>query len=96
MCHWCAAREQFFLAKKASLKSTPRIPGLREALLDAGDRAGTPACSKTESHGGGGLRSQERVLSLFLMVMFFGATKIIPIGLDVFLLWAVWTNAGPA
>ena len=32
------------------------------------------------------------VLSLFLMVMFFGATKIIPIAVDVFVLWAAWTN----
>ena len=32
------------------------------------------------------------VLSLFLMFMFFGATKLIPIALDVFVLWAAWTN----
>ena len=31
-------------------------------------------------------------LSLFLMVMFFGATKVIPMGLDLFVLWAAWTN----
>ncbi len=32
------------------------------------------------------------VLQLFLMVMFLGSTKLIPIGLDVFLLWAAWNN----
>lgn len=32
------------------------------------------------------------ILSLFLVFMFFGATKIIPIVLDVFVLWAAWTN----
>jgi hypothetical protein len=32
------------------------------------------------------------VLSLFLMVMFFGATKVIPIVLDAFVLWAAWTS----
>jgi len=31
-------------------------------------------------------------LSLFLMVMFLGATKVIPIALDLFVLWAAWTN----
>jgi hypothetical protein len=32
------------------------------------------------------------VLSLFLMVMFFGMTKVVPIVLDLFVLWAAWTN----
>jgi hypothetical protein len=34
-------------------------------------------------------------LSLFLMAMFFSAAKLIPIALDLFVLWAAWTNAGP-
>lgn len=34
------------------------------------------------------------VLSLFLMVMFFGATKVLPIALDVFVLWAAWKKLG--
>jgi hypothetical protein len=36
------------------------------------------------------------VLSLFLMAMFFGPTKLMPIALDVFVLWAAWTNRAPA
>jgi hypothetical protein len=36
------------------------------------------------------------ILSLFLMAMFFGPTKLIPIALDVFVLWAAWTNRAAA
>ncbi len=32
------------------------------------------------------------LISLFLMLMFFGPTKIIPIALDIFVLWAAWNN----
>jgi hypothetical protein len=35
-------------------------------------------------------------LSLFLMLMFFGPAKIIPIALDLFVLRASWTNRLPA
>jgi hypothetical protein len=35
-------------------------------------------------------------LSVFLMVMFLGATKLIPIVMDVFLLRAAWTSRGQA
>lgn len=35
-------------------------------------------------------------LSLFLMFMFFGETKVIPITLDLFVFWAAWTNWLPA
>ncbi len=35
-------------------------------------------------------------LSLFVMVMFFGPTKLIPIALDLFVLWTAWTTWGPA
>jgi hypothetical protein len=31
-------------------------------------------------------------LSLFLMIMFFSPTKLIPIVFDIFILWAAWTN----
>lgn len=31
-------------------------------------------------------------LSLFVMLMFFDAKKVLPIALDVFVLWAAWTN----
>ncbi len=34
-------------------------------------------------------------LSLFLMFMFFGPTKLIPIALDLFVLWAAWKNTVP-
>jgi hypothetical protein len=36
------------------------------------------------------------ILSLVLMTMFFGPTKLIPIALDVFVLWAAWTNRAVA
>jgi hypothetical protein len=35
-------------------------------------------------------------LSLFLMFMFFGPTKLLPIALDVFVLWAAWRKDGMA
>ncbi len=35
-------------------------------------------------------------LSALLMILFFGVTKLIPLFLDMFLLWAAWTNFGPA
>jgi hypothetical protein len=31
-------------------------------------------------------------LSLFVMLMFFDSRKVIPIALNVFVLWAAWTN----
>ncbi len=33
------------------------------------------------------------VLSAFLMAMFFGPTKLIPIALDIFVIWAAWKNS---
>jgi hypothetical protein len=35
-------------------------------------------------------------LSVFLMAMFFSPTKLIPIVLDLFVLWAGWTNLAVA
>ena len=32
------------------------------------------------------------VLSIFLMLSFFGPTKLLPIALAAFVLWAAWTN----
>ncbi len=31
-------------------------------------------------------------LSLFLMLMFFSPTKLIPIAVDLFVIWAAWNN----
>ncbi len=36
------------------------------------------------------------ILSVFLMIMFFGPTKLAPVALDVFVLWSVRTNWAPA
>ena len=35
------------------------------------------------------------VLSLFLMVMFLGAKKLLPLAMDGLLLWAAWKNRAP-
>lgn len=32
------------------------------------------------------------VVSIVLMAMFFGPTKVLPIALDIFLIWAIWTD----
>jgi hypothetical protein len=32
------------------------------------------------------------VLSLFVMLMFFGPTKLLPIAVDVFVLWLAWKH----
>jgi hypothetical protein len=38
------------------------------------------------------LATGEAILSLFLMVSFFGATKLLPMALDLVVLWAAITN----